>query len=249
MHPLGIILAAGQGKRMNSDLAKVLHPACGKSLVEHVLDAARSAGVPHFVVIVGHQGEAVRRQLAQQPGVEFAEQTERLGTGHAVMMARSQLAAHSGPVLVLAGDTPLLRSESLRALLDVQCETGAACVVGTARTAQNYGLGRIVRDANGHFLRIVEEKDATPDERRIEEINTGCFVFDAASLLKALGEVRTNNQQGEYYLTDCAGILRGQGARVEAACRLEIAEAMGVNTPEQLADVERVMRERAESSR
>ncbi|MEZ6065764.1 MAG: NTP transferase domain-containing protein [Planctomycetaceae bacterium] len=240
---LGVVLAAGQGKRMQSDLAKVLHAACGKPMVEHVLDAARLAGVDHFVVIVGHQADAVRQQLQRYPDVDFAEQTEQLGTGHAVMMARDALAAHDGPVLVLAGDTPLLTPASLAGLLSAQRDSQAACVIGTARTENNHGLGRIVRDDAGEFVRIVEEKDATDEQRRIQEINTGCFVFQGRNCSAHSSDLRTDNQQGEYYLTDC-GILREQAEGL-AACRLDIEEAMGVNTKEQLDEVERVMRERA----
>ena len=229
---------------MQSDLAKVLHPACGRPMVEHVLDAAREAGVARMIVIVGHQADRVREALAAHADVEFALQTEQLGTGHAVMMARPHLERHDGPVLVLAGDTPLLRAASLRRLLEDQRREQAACVVGTATTEQNEGLGRIVRDASGEFLRIVEQKDATPEERAIQEINTGCFAFHGPDLLEALSQVRTNNQQGEYYLTDCAEILRSMGRRVIASCCFDIAEAMGVNTVEQLAEVERVMHSR-----
>ena len=245
MSVIAVILAAGQGKRMNSDLPKVLHPACGRPLVEYVLDAARAAGATQLVVVVGHQAERVQAALAHHPDVEFVRQSEQLGTGHAVMMARPQLERHDGTVLVLAGDTPLLRGSSLATLLQSQVREQAACVVGTARTSQNKGLGRIVRDADGTFLRIVEEKDATPAERTIEEINTGCFAFRSPDLLEALSQVRTNNQQREYYLTDCAEILRNLGRPVVAECCLDIREALGVNTPEQLAEVERVMRSEA----
>ena len=242
--PVAVVLAAGKGKRMQSDLAKVLHPACGRPMVEHVLDAAREAGVARMVVIVGHQADRLQEALADHEDVEFALQTEQLGTGHAVMMAREHLEGHDGPVLVLAGDTPLLRSASLRRLLEDQQREQAACVVGTAETEQNQGLGRIVRSNTGEFLRIVEQKDATPEEQAIREINTGCFAFHGPDLLEALSRVRTDNQQGEYYLTDCAEILRSMGRRVIASCCFDIAEAMGVNTVEQLAEVERVMQSR-----
>lgn len=230
---------------MQSDLAKVLHPACGRPMVEYVLDSARAAGAQRLIVIVGHQADRVKEALTGHTDVEFALQTEQLGTGHAVMMARPQLEGHDGPVLVLAGDTPLIRSESLRGLLDDQQREQAACVVGTAVTEQNKGLGRIVRDASGAFVRIVEEKDASEAERAIREINTGCFAFRGPDLLAALTQVRTNNQQGEYYLTDCAEILRSMGRKVIASRRFDIAEALGVNTVEHLAEVEQVMRTRS----
>lgn len=243
--PVAIILAAGQSKRMMSETPKVLHKACGKSLVDHVLDAAREAGAVRCVVVVGHKADEVQAALAHHPDVEFALQSERKGTGHAVMMARPNLEGHTGPVLVLTGDTPLLRGRSLAGLLDDLKSNGAACVVGTARTEQNQGLGRIVRDASGSFLRIVEQKDASPEEQAITEINTGCFAFEGTALFEGLDEVRPNNSQGEFYLTDCAEILRKKGRKVIAAERLDITEAMGVNTQEQLAEVEQVMRTRS----
>ncbi|QDT54447.1 Bifunctional protein GlmU [Caulifigura coniformis] len=242
MSPVAVILAAGKSKRMQSDTPKVLHEACGRPMVEYVLDAARAAGCGKLVVVVGHKAEVVRAALEHHPDVEFALQSEQLGTGHAVMMARDLLKDHTGSVLVLTGDTPLLRAASLKGLLDEQAAHHAACVVGTAKTQQNEGLGRIVRNASDEFLRIVEHKDASPEERAITEINTGCFAFDGPALFEALDKVRPNNSQAEYYLTDCAEILKQSGRAVRAACLFDIVEAMGVNTQEQLAEVERVMR-------
>lgn len=238
---VAVILAAGKSKRMLSETPKVLHQACGRPLVEYVLDAARQAGAKRLVVVVGHKAEVVKEALAHHPDVEFALQEQQLGTGHAVMMCKDQLASHDGPVLVLTGDTPLLTGASLKSLVDDLSAHNAVCVVGTAETENNFGLGRIVRDARGTFLRIVEQKDASADEQKITEINTGCFAYDCRELFNALDQVRPNNSQGEYYLTDCAEILRKTGRPVIAACRLDIVEAMGVNTQEQLAEVERVM--------
>lgn len=238
---MAVVLAAGKSKRMKSDLPKVLHEVCGKPMVEHVLDAAREAGATKFVVVVGHKAQQVQDGLAHHKDVSFALQEEQLGTGHAVMCCHQNLEGHDGAVLVLTGDTPLLRGASLAALIEEMNSQSAACVVGTAETESNAGLGRIVRDADGKFLRIVEEKDASDEEKNITEINTGCFAFDGPALLSALKDVKPNNSQGEYYLTDCAEILRTQGKTVAAACRLDIAEAMGVNTQEQLAEVEQVM--------
>lgn len=237
-----IILAAGQGKRMNSDLPKVLHKAAGRTLVEYVLDAARDAGAQRLVVVIGHKAELVREALANYPGVEFAVQQQQLGTGDAAKAGTSVLGPHDGPIFVLNGDMPLIRSQSLGKLLDEQQKRGAACVVGTATTDQNAGLGRIVRDASGEFLRIVEERDATPEEKAIREINTGCFAFGGPDLFAALDQIRPTNQQAEYYLTDCAEILRRAGKRVVALPCFDIAEALGVNTPDQLADVERALK-------
>lgn len=242
--PVAIILAAGKGTRMKSELPKVMHLACGSPMVEHVLDAARSSGVKRLVVVVGYKADVVRDGLARYRDVEFAMQSEQKGTGHAVRMCAEQLADHDGPVLVLAGDTPLLRGESLFALLSELRDQHAACVIGTAITENNFGLGRVVRSPSGEFLRIVEQKDTTPEEAAIREINTGCYAFDSRLLFQALMQIRPNNSQGEYYLTDVPAILKAEGHPVIAAPKLTIEEAMGVNTPEQLAEVEAVLRRR-----
>lgn len=242
--PVAVLLAAGKGTRMKSDRPKVLHEAGGRTLIEHVLAAVRAAGVKRVIVVVGYRADEVRAALAGQPGVEFALQSEQLGTGHAVMMCADALTGHVGPVFVLAGDTPLVRPESLVALLDDQWKANAACVIGTAETDANEGLGRIVRDAAGNFERIVEHRDATPEERAIRETNTGCYVFDGPALLAALAQLRPDNAQAEYYLTDCPALLKAQGRPVIASCRLTIEEALGVNTPEQLAEADRALADR-----
>ena len=222
---------------MKSETPKVLHPVCGKLMIEYVLDAAREAGVGKIVVIVGHKADMVRDALSHHDDVVFAEQVEQNGTGHAVMMAESELEGHEGSVLILAGDTPLLQGSSLKALLDDQAGQNAACVVGTADTENNEGLGRVVRDANGDFVAIVEHKDATEEQRAITEINTGCYAFDGPLLLSSLRELKPNNVQSEYYLTDCPRILMDEGHKVAASCSLTIQEAIGVNNRTQLAEV------------
>lgn len=241
--PAAVILAAGKSTRMKSELPKVLHPILGRPMIDYVLDAARSAGCEKIVVIVGHKAEEVKAALSHHPDVEFALQADQKGTGHAVMMSADNLAEHDGSVLVLAGDTPLLKGSSLSRLLEVQQQQNAACVVGTAITEANEGLGRIVRDTNGSFLRIVEQKDATPEEAAILEINTGCFAFDGRQLFKALNQVRPNNNQAEYYLTDCAEILLKDGETVLAETAFTIQEALGVNTQEQLAEVADILQQ------
>lgn len=236
---VAVVLAAGRSTRMKSEIPKVLHPVCGRPMIEYVLDAARSAGAGKLVVVVGHRADLVREALSQHSDVVFAEQTEQKGTGHAVMVCESALASHIGSTLILAGDTPLLRGESLKALLDRREELRATCVIGTARTENNEGLGRIVRDGAGRFQRIVEQKDASPDERLITEVNTGCYAFSTPRLLESLQRIRPNNKQGEYYLTDCPRVLMDDGHTVEAACSLTLEEALGVNTRVQLADARR----------
>ncbi|REJ86831.1 MAG: glycosyl transferase family 2 [Planctomycetota bacterium] len=239
--PAAVILAAGQGKRMKSDLPKVLHIACGRPLVAYVIDAARAAGAGKIVLVVGHKQELVREAMADQQGIAFAVQEQQLGTGDAVKASRDALADHDGAVLVLAGDMPLVTSRSLGRLLELQQREKAACVVGTARTEQNKGLGRIVRDSDGVFQRIVEEADASPQEKAITEINTGCYAFETSDLFAALDEIKPENDQTEYYLTDCAEILLRRGKRVLAECCFDVQEAIGVNTREQLAEVERIL--------
>jgi bifunctional UDP-N-acetylglucosamine pyrophosphorylase/glucosamine-1-phosphate N-acetyltransferase len=244
MIPVSVILAAGRSTRMKSALPKVLHEVCGRPMIEYVLEAARAAGVSRQIVIVGHAAEEVKAALAGQRDVEFALQAEQKGTGHAVMMCRDHLAHHDGPVLVLTGDAPLMRAESFQVLLGEFKVEKAACVIGTAETEFNHGLGRIVRGPAGEFLKIVEQKDATPAELTIREINVGCYVFDSRSLFEALDELKPNNQQKEYYLTDCAAILKAGGKRVVASRKLDIIEALGVNTRGELAKVHRVLQQR-----
>ena len=247
MSTAAVILAAGKGTRMKSDLPKVAHEAAGRPMLAHVLDAARGAGCDKLVVVVGHGADFVQGLLVGQDDVEFAHQTEQKGTGHAVQMAEPNLRGHVGPVLVLYGDMPLVTPGSLKTLLSARASAGAACVVGSAITDNNAGLGRVIRDGDGTFLRIVEEKDATAEERSVTEINTGCYAFDGPALLSSLAQLEPNNVQGEYYLTDCPAILKAAGETVTAESCLTIEEALGVNTPDQLAEVERVLTTRSAS--
>jgi bifunctional UDP-N-acetylglucosamine pyrophosphorylase/glucosamine-1-phosphate N-acetyltransferase len=242
---MAVILAAGKSTRMKSALPKVLHNVCGRPMIEYVIDAARSAGVTRIVAIVGHRAEMVQAELSKHPDVEFALQAEQKGTGHAVMMCQQQLGSHHGPVLVLAGDTPLLKRDSLSALLKTQQEQNAACVIGTATTDANFGLGRIIRDSHSQFEKIVEEKDATDQEKRVREINTGCYAFDSQLLLGSLDQIRPNNSQAEYYLTDCPRVLKQAGRTVVAMEAFDMVEALGVNTREQLAQVTRTLQQAA----
>lgn len=236
--PVAVVLAAGKSTRMKSAKPKVLHPVFGRPMIDYVLDAAREAGVKRVVAIVGHEAEQVKTHLSSyDSSIEFALQAEQKGTGHAVMMCRDALRGHNGPVFILTGDAPLMRSSSFAGLLEDFRQHQAACAIGTAKTENNFGLGRIVRDAAGNFVRIVEEKDASPEEKKITEINVGCYVFDGPSLLASLDLLQPNNKQGEYYLTDCCGILKSQGRTVIASPRLDISEALGVNTRQQLAEV------------
>ncbi|WP_040593930.1 bifunctional UDP-N-acetylglucosamine diphosphorylase/glucosamine-1-phosphate N-acetyltransferase GlmU [Schlesneria paludicola] len=246
--PMAVVLAAGKSTRMKSALPKVLHQVCGRPMVEYVLDAARSASVTRIVAIVGHRADLVQAELSKYSDVEFALQVEQKGTGHALMMCRDQLRSHQGAVLVLAGDTPLLKRDSLFRLLATLEDQRATCVIGTARTANNFGLGRIIRDADGRFEKIVEEKDATAEEKRVQEINTGCYAFDSQALLASLDKIKPNNSQAEYYLTDCPRVMKDSGQKVVALETFDMVEALGVNTREQLAEVTRTLQRTAMSN-
>ena len=238
---MAVILAAGKSTRMKSALPKVLHPVCGRPMIEYVLEAARSAGVTRVVAVIGHRADLVRAELSKHDDIEFALQEEQKGTGHALMMCQEPLRSHHGPVLVLAGDTPLLKQDSLTALLKTLHDRNAAAVIGTAVTESNFGLGRIVRNRQGEFEKIVEEKDASAEEKRIQEINTGCYAFDSQALLSSLNQIRPNNSQAEYYLTDCPRVLKDDGKTVVALKAFDMVEALGVNTREQLAEVTRTL--------
>jgi bifunctional UDP-N-acetylglucosamine pyrophosphorylase/glucosamine-1-phosphate N-acetyltransferase/UDP-N-acetylglucosamine pyrophosphorylase len=243
--PLAIVLAAGKGTRMASELPKVLVTVRGRPMVRYVLDALREAGVERILVVVGYQADLVRHELADESGVDFVEQTQQLGTGHAVMMCRRQLAGHDGPVLVLAGDSPMTQASSLRSLLREFNRERPACLLGTATKENPAGLGRILRDDLGNFAGIVEDKDATVDQRKITEVNMSTYVFNSRDLLGALDRLTTGNAAGEYYVTDCPGILKREGKKVTALCALEPCESLSINTLSELAAVEAEMALRA----
>lgn len=236
--PLAVVLAAGKGTRMKSDLPKVLVRACDRPLIAYVLDALRQAGVRQSIVVVGYRADDVRAELAGQPDLQFALQTEQLGTGHAVKSALPWLQNHAGPVLIITGDSPMTQSDSLRALLDLYEQERPACVLGTLIKDNPAGLGRIVRDAQGQFQAIVEEKDATAEQRAIREVNMSTYVFHGPLLVQALQELKNENRQGEYYITDCPGILKDRGEDVRALPVLKPCEALSVNTIEDLQQVE-----------
>jgi bifunctional UDP-N-acetylglucosamine pyrophosphorylase/glucosamine-1-phosphate N-acetyltransferase/UDP-N-acetylglucosamine pyrophosphorylase len=239
--PLAIILAAGKGKRMASDLPKVLVPVLGRPMIRYAIDAVRDAGVDRIVVVIGYRGELVRSELDRETSISFAEQKEQLGTGHAVMMCRDNLAGQEAPVLILAGDSPMVQASSLQAVLQAFEKEQPACLLGTATKADPKGLGRVVRDAHGEFLAIVEEKDASDAQRAITEVNMSTYVFASGDLLWALERLTADNAQGEYYLTDCPGVLKQAGRRVVAVNALQPCEALSINTVDELAAVEEEM--------
>ena len=242
MNVMGVILAAGLGKRMKSKLHKVLHPVCGKPMLGHVLDALDLSGVGRKVVVVGHGADAVRSALGDR--VEYAMQEQQLGTGHAVRVAEPLLGEEDGVTVVVYGDTPLLTARSIQGMLQLHRESGAAATLLTAVFGNPTGLGRIVRGADGTIERIVEEKDCSPEERGIQEINAGAYCFDNRKLFEALAKVTNDNAQGEYYLTDVIGLFRAAGDIVQGYCTLDADEAFGVNDRIALAEAERLMRQR-----
>jgi bifunctional UDP-N-acetylglucosamine pyrophosphorylase/glucosamine-1-phosphate N-acetyltransferase len=241
---IAVVLAAGKGERMKSDRPKVLHELCGRPMIEYVLDSVRAAGAERTIVVVGHGAAEVRAALAGRADLEFATQTEQRGTGHAVEMCRDQLKSHGGPVLIVTGDSPLLKSTSLIQLVQTLETQRAACVFGTAEVANPFGLGRVVRDDQGEFCKIVEEKDATPAERAIREINPSYYVFQTPELLHALTKIQPNNKQNQLYLTDCPGVLKQEGKRVVAAPVLSEEESYGVNSRDQLAVAHELLQRR-----
>ena len=238
-----VVLAAGKGTRMKSNLPKVLVPVAGRPMIHYVLEALSAAGVRDVIVVVGYRGDLVRSELADRPGLTFVEQTEQLGTGHAVMVCRSELEKRGErAVFVLAGDSPMMQASSLAALSEELWSRRPACLIGTAHKSNPQGLGRVVRDAKGNFDRIVEEKDATTEERAITEVNLSCYLFDCRSLVEALDRLQNQNAQREYYITDVPGILKARGDTVIALDILQPVESLSINTPEELAAVEQALK-------
>ncbi len=240
--PLAIVMAAGKGTRMKSELPKVLVPVCGRPMLDYVLDALEAAGIKRIVVVVGYRAEDVKQAVGARRTVSFALQADQRGTGHAVMSARDQLAGHEGAVLVVAGDSPMMQSDSLGKLLAQYNRSRPACILGTATKDDPKGLGRVVRDSHGEFTCIVEEKDATEEQRKITEVNLSCYVFHGPDLLQALDEIRSDNAQGEYYITDCPGVLLAGGKDVRALNVLQPCESLSINNMDELAVVEETMR-------
>lgn len=237
-----VILAAGQGTRMKSSYPKVLHQVCGVPMVEQVIRVVRNGGFEKCVVITGFKEELVRKQLENKE-VSFVHQEEQLGTGHAVMQAVPAFEGDKdGYVLVVCGDTPLLRAETIEKLFKVCEEQDASASVLTAILPNPFGYGRVIRDEKGNMTCIVEQKDGTPEQLAVHEINTGTYVFKVSSLLEALKQINNNNAQGEYYLTDVFGIMISSGEKVIPLPADDADETMGVNSRIQLAEADRILR-------
>ena len=233
-----IILAAGKGTRMKSDLAKVLHPLCGKSLVEWALDTVAPLHPDRTVVIVGHQAEAVQNAVNQRfANIEFALQSEMLGTGDAVKRAVPLLEGFEGDVIVTCGDVPLLKTETLRRLIQTRRENNSAAAMLVAQVDEPGSYGRVLCDDENRVLQIVEAKDATPEILAVRNVNAGTYCFDAKLLWPQLARLTNSNKSGEYYLTDVVGFLANDNQRVDAVFIGE-REMTGINTREQLEELE-----------
>lgn len=241
METTAIILAAGEGTRMKSDLPKVAHPVLGVPIITHVVSAVRDAGIGRVIVVTGHKAEVVESLL---DGVEFARQSEQHGTGHAVMCALEAVGHLSGPVVVLAGDVPLLRATTIRRLVEAREASGAACVVLSAEFPDPTGYGRIVRDDAGNVTRIVEHRDLAPGQLSIRECNVGSYCFDGEALSAHLPRLESTNAQSEYYLTDLVALFAQEGLGVEALLGEDVDESHGVNSRVQLAEVTRILQRR-----
>lgn len=235
-----IVLAAGKGTRMKSDLPKVFHEILGEPMLTYVLDTVKKLNPQHVYLVVGHKRDLIMDYYKDR-NLKFVTQEEQLGTGHAVMQVKPLLEDFSGTVLVLAGDVPLLTEKTLKQLLEFhhQNKSAATDLTAVLSDAQNYG--RVVRTKNGEILKIVEKKDANPEELKIKEINTGTFCFDKDALYRALAQVLPDNAQSEYYLTDTIEILRKKKLPVFAFRAPDPTETLGVNTKEELIAVEKIL--------
>ncbi|MDR4229630.1 bifunctional UDP-N-acetylglucosamine diphosphorylase/glucosamine-1-phosphate N-acetyltransferase GlmU [Bacillus mojavensis] len=237
-----VVLAAGQGTRMKSKLYKVLHPVCGKPMVEHVVDEALKLSLTKLVTIVGHGAEEVKKQLGDKS--EYALQAEQLGTAHAVKQAQPFLADEKGVTIVICGDTPLLTAETMEAMLKEHTQKEAKATILTAVAEDPTGYGRIIRGESGAVQKIVEHKDASEEERLVTEINTGTYCFDNEALFRAIDQVSNDNVQGEYYLPDVIEILKNEGETVAAYQTGNFQETLGVNDRVALSQAELFMKER-----
>jgi UDP-N-acetylglucosamine diphosphorylase/glucosamine-1-phosphate N-acetyltransferase len=254
MNPTAIILAAGKGTRMKSDLPKVVFPVGGRPMVCAVVDACLAAGCGRVIAVVGHKQELVREALAGYE-VEYAVQDQQLGTGHAVQCAMPLLSANeprasaSGPeVFVLCGDGPLIRAQTLRKVLERHRSSRAAATLATSVIENPDGYGRVVRDAQHRFVGIVEQKNATPDQLTIREVNPSYYCFDSRELAAALPRVMRNPVSNEYYITDVPELLLKAGKRVEVIEAVPPEDVLSINTPDDLAKVDEIYRSRSNTA-
>jgi bifunctional UDP-N-acetylglucosamine pyrophosphorylase/glucosamine-1-phosphate N-acetyltransferase len=242
-----IVLAAGKGTRMKSELPKVLHPLAGRPLIDYAIASAAEIRPERVVLVVGHGAEQVRAHCGS--GVEYVLQQPQLGTGHAVQQALPYFFGFDGDVVITYGDMPLLAGATLARLCAVRSAAGCACTVLTARRDPPPAFGRIVRDASGRFARIVEDRDCTAEQKQISEVNIGVYCYRAAPLVTALGKLRNHNAQGEYYLTDVLELMVAAGESVETVVLDDLEQTLGVNSIDDLAQVEIVLARRRADAR
>ena len=243
---IAVILAAGKGKRMgHDDLPKVLLPAGDRPLLAWVLDTCTEAGCSESIAVIGHMADTVQETLSDQPNLRFVEQSEQLGTGHAVAQAKEALGdLNDLDLLVLCGDGPLIRGTTLKRMLEHHRSTGASATLATARLNDPATYGRIVRDGEGRFTGIIEEKDATEEQKQLDEVNPSYYAFNAEDLFNALDQVGNDNASGEYYLTDVFALMLRNGQRVEPVAMVPADEVQSINTPEHLSEVDSILRQR-----
>lgn len=241
-----VVLAAGQGKRMGlsdgSEIPKVMFKANGKPLAQYVIDNLKNAGVNHIVLVVGYKQEIVRDYF--KDSVEYAIQTEQLGTGHATLSAKEKLAGKSDAVLVCCGDSPLYKPETIENLINMFEAEKPTIAMLTVDFENPAGYGRIIRDESGNLESIIEDKDCSEEQLKINECNAGFYIFDANFLWENLPKIKSNNAQGEYYLTDVVKFAKAEGKKIVAFKVLDETEILGINTPEQLKQVEEILKSR-----
>ena len=244
---VAIVLAAGGSTRMNTKLAKVLHEVCGRPMLAYVLQACRKVGIKRMYVVVGFSADQVKSRFADADDVVWVEQKEQLGTAHAVMCCREYLQDFEGQTLILCGDGPLLRSQTLRTLIEKHEAGQSAATLATALLEDPSGYGRIVRDAYGNIQGIVEHLDCTPEQLQIKETNPSNYLFNNQRLLEAIDSIKPNNVKNEYYLTDAISVLISTGHKVEAITAMQPDEAVGVNSRAQLSEASKIMQHRIQA--
>ena len=234
---------------MKSDAPKVLHEVCGRPMLAWVLSTCLEAGCDRLLVVVGHKAESVSAEFAEMDWpIEWVRQSPQLGTGHAVMVCRDHLADLSGPVLVIAGDGPLIEAETLRQLIETHQQEQAACTLATSILPDPGAYGRILRDEAGRLVGIVEHIDADQRQRQINEVNVSLYCFEAACLREVIGQIDNDNAKGEYYITDALGLLKSQGKKIAAVAAVPPEDVISINTPEELQTVDRIMAKRLQRS-
>ncbi len=247
MNTTAIILAAGKGTRMKTDLPKVLHPVCNRPMLAYVLDACRAVNCAKLVVVIGYGGDQIRQAFAGQNDIVWVEQTQQHGTGHAAQVCIPALQGLTGEVLVLAGDGPLVQAPTLAELLDIHRRRQAACTLATSLLPEPGNYGRIVRDKTGELVGIVEYLDATEEQHKIQEVNVSLYCFDIPLLLQVLPDLKNDNAKGEYYLTDTLGMLKARGYRLAAVPAVPPEDVLSINDRVQLAEVNRVLQKRIQN--